>query len=115
MPAPIDLTKRNLEGWKALHLDEERTLEKGKRYWVCECKSCGRIKSVLAGNLLTGKSKSCNCMQGRASRQNSPFMNEGAQRAHDEYRIIERGGKRLYSPRAAAEHMDQSQTSAAVG
>lgn len=36
------------------------------RYWVCRC-SCGRTKEIFAGNLTSGKTKSCGCLNSEYS------------------------------------------------
>lgn len=41
----------------------------GNVYWWCEC-DCGEIWLVQRGNLTSGGTKSCGCLQRQASRQN---------------------------------------------
>jgi hypothetical protein len=109
MPAPIDLTKHPLEGWEVLRLDKKRSEEKGVRYWRCRCKACGRKKSVQAGLLLSGKSKSCGCLMGRASCRNSPFTKGRAKLAHAEAVVKVIDGREFYAPRKAARYAGVSQ------
>ena len=56
----IDLTGRRFGRLTVLEKDDERTKD-GNTYWKCKCQ-CGNIKSVLVGNLTSGKTKSCGCL-----------------------------------------------------
>ena len=38
------------------------SMEKGTRQWFCRC-DCGNMKTVRAGNLRTGNTKSCGCLR----------------------------------------------------
>lgn len=55
-----DITGMCFNEWTALYKDEKRNLNDkyNQIYWICKC-SCGKIKSVNFGNLVSGKSKSC--------------------------------------------------------
>lgn len=56
----VDLTGKKFTDWTVISLDEPKTKEKRESYWVCKCK-CGTIKTLLGGNLRSGKSTSCGC------------------------------------------------------
>ena len=43
---------------KALYIDEEKTHNEKRTYWVCQC-SCGEIRSVDITNLKSGNSTTC--------------------------------------------------------
>lgn len=53
--------------WKVLRASATY-VKRGVRYprWVCKC-SCGIIKSVLAWNLASGKTRSCGCLSRMAA------------------------------------------------
>lgn len=57
-----DLTGQHINRWTVLKRDPER---KGRTYWLCQC-DCDpkgeRIKSIESGNLTSGRSKSCGCL-----------------------------------------------------
>ena len=58
MPSKIDRTGQVFGKLTVLEQDFEKTKEKGEVYWRCQCE-CGRIKSIKAGNLSSGATKSC--------------------------------------------------------
>lgn len=49
-------------------LDEEKTKNKKKTYWFCQC-LCGNIKSIAASSLKSGASKSCGCLRNEKMRE----------------------------------------------
>jgi hypothetical protein len=56
-----DLTGKRFGFWTVLKVDKVVKEPGATRYfWLCEC-DCGTIKSVGAGSLRGGKSKSCGC------------------------------------------------------
>lgn len=57
MPARIDLTGRKFGRFTVVAYDRS---DDKKVWWRCVCE-CGVSKSVRAGDLLSGKSKSCGC------------------------------------------------------
>ena len=57
----------NLEDQVFHHLTVEKYL--GKTKYLCHCK-CGNKTEVKAGNLRTGNTKSCGCLQSEITRQN---------------------------------------------
>lgn len=58
MPPKIDRTGQVFGKLTVLEQDFEKTKEKGEVYWRCQCE-CGRIKSIKAGSLSRGSTKSC--------------------------------------------------------
>lgn len=57
---PNDLTGRKFGKLTVRCLDEERTAQTHRGYWICDCK-CGGVKSVRSDALLGGKTTSCGC------------------------------------------------------
>lgn len=58
MTALIDLT-----GWKFTRFTVIRRVERGQRtFWLCRC-DCGKKRVVAGGNLRSGNSASCGCLQ----------------------------------------------------
>lgn len=55
----------DLSGQRYGHLTviERDTSKKGATYWKCRC-DCGKIKSVRAGDMRSGKTISCGCANG---------------------------------------------------
>lgn len=55
-----DLTGKKFSHLTVLGYDEQRSREKGKSYWVCECDCDSHtIMSVLGSNLITGNTTKC--------------------------------------------------------
>lgn len=59
-----DLTGRRFHWLKVLEGTDQGMA--GHRLWLCEC-SCGRHKLIKAKYLLTGKTRSCGCLQRKVS------------------------------------------------
>lgn len=55
-----DLTNKHFGKLIAKFIDKELTSKTQKVYWVCECE-CGRIKSIQANSLVSGRTISCGC------------------------------------------------------
>jgi hypothetical protein len=49
---------------------------KGYKKWLCEC-DCGNKKAVLATHLVSGKIKSCSCLQKRNGKEHPNFKGHG--------------------------------------
>ena len=62
----IDLTGRQFESLTVLELSEQRD-SAGARMWKCAC-CCGGVTYASSNKLLSGKKKSCGCMQRRPRR-----------------------------------------------
>lgn len=60
MPRANDLTGQVFGRLTVIRLSEKRG-NKGQRYWDCKC-SCGSTKTIWAGSLQNGDSKSCGCL-----------------------------------------------------
>jgi len=65
MPRAIDLTGRRFGRWTVLEYSHSAGVPK-KRYWLCKC-DCGTVRNVASGDLLSGRSKSCGCLQREAA------------------------------------------------
>ena len=65
----IDLTSRQFDSLTVLALSERQD-SAGARMWKCACR-CGAITYASSNKLLSGKKKSCGCMQ-RQSRRSPP-------------------------------------------
>jgi hypothetical protein len=65
-----DLTGKKFNRLTVLRLDKERTRNDKywRVFWICECE-CGKIKSVVAGGLRSGSTKSCGCWKLENSRE----------------------------------------------
>jgi len=61
-----------------------------KQYmWMCRC-DCGNLTEVRVGNIRTGRTKSCGCLNKRIG-QNSPNFKHGlALKSHPEYKRYQR-------------------------
>lgn len=61
-----DLTGQKFGRWTVLEKDlnyrKEHNLKNQETYWKCQCE-CGTIKTIVRGNLINGKSKSCGCLR----------------------------------------------------
>ncbi len=58
-PRFIDLTGKKFSRWTVVKYDGKRG---PAHYWKCKCR-CGNVKSVYGGNLVNGKSQSCDCLR----------------------------------------------------
>ena len=56
----LDITGQKYGKFTVLYYDEEKSKEKGRSYWVCQCE-CGTIKSVQLNELRSGSTISCGC------------------------------------------------------
>lgn len=66
-----DLTGQRFGRWRVLELAERRV--SGNRiavYWKCQC-DCGTVKIIRGGNLKTGNSKSCGCINAERNYTNN--------------------------------------------
>lgn len=72
-PCFVDHTGKKFGRLTALHSDPAR-----REHWICRC-SCGAEKSVSAGSLVSGRTKSCGCLARELSAartgENNPHWN----------------------------------------
>ena len=69
----IDLTGHVYNRLTVIERDFSRT---GGTYWLCKCE-CGNIKSIFAGNLKRGVTKSCGCYNSEIARKNASKQKHG--------------------------------------
>jgi len=86
-PAAKDLTGKRFGQLTVVRFEENRD---GRYMWRCRCE-CGKETVVLQQNLLSGKTKSCGCLQNRIILDNMQFI-EGTSVAR-----IKASGKTLSS------------------
>ena len=60
MPRIIDLTNQIFDQLTVLELDEEKSKQKHRKWWICKC-SCNKIISVASDKLRSGHTTSCGC------------------------------------------------------
>lgn len=65
-----------------------------EKYYTCRC-DCGKIKTVLKGNLLYGKTKSCGCYQKEMAIK-ANLLPENRRKLHDIFRHMK---SRCYDPK----------------
>lgn len=63
----IDLAGRRFVRWTVLALSPTFVVGAGAVLWRCRC-ACGTESDVTAGNLLSGKSRSCGCLAAEEAR-----------------------------------------------
>lgn len=68
----------------------------GCAHWLCKC-DCGNTKTVLAGNLTSGKTRSCGCLQRKRASKSSKSHGGSQTRL---YRIWKGMKNRCCNPRA---------------
>ena len=87
---PNDLTDRVFGKLKVRCLDEERTAQTHRGYWICDCE-CGGSKSIRSDALLSGKTTSCGCVLAASRhRPNTAIMNDLTDREFGSLKVIER-------------------------
>lgn len=59
MSAFIDLTKQKF--YRLTVVSRTKNNKSGRTQWKCQC-SCGNIKTVASGDLISGNTKSCGCL-----------------------------------------------------
>ena len=59
-----DLTNKTFNSLLVLRLDPDKTKQKGRAWWMCQC-VCDKIVSRRADYLMSGKAKSCGCQHPR--------------------------------------------------
>ena len=69
-PILDDLTDKQFGFWKVLDKSNKAN------YWNCLCLNCGTKKEVFRGNLTSGKSKSCGCINSWGETQISYLLNK---------------------------------------
>lgn len=76
-------SERNLKGRKfGLLKVVSRCFDKTDgEYWNCDCK-CGKTTTVLVGNLLSGKTKSCGCLQKQRAKETNAKHGESRTRLY---------------------------------
>ena len=87
---PNDLTDIVFGKLKVRCLDEERTAQTHRGYWICDCE-CGGSKSIRSDALLSGKTTSCGCVLAASRhRPNTAIMNDLTDREFGSLKVIER-------------------------
>lgn len=87
---PNDLTDRVFGKLKVRCLDEERTAQTHRGYWICDCE-CGGSKSIRSDALLSGRTTSCGCVLAASRhRPNTAIMNDLTDREFGSLKVIER-------------------------
>lgn len=89
MPAALELTGKKFGMLTALRRTGKFTPAR-QHIWECIC-DCGKISETRVGNLTSGRSKSCGCLQRRKGKD-SPQWKHGLsqQRGTEEYKIYQR-------------------------
>ena len=65
-----DLSGQTFDRLKVICLDEEKTKEKKKTYWKCECE-CGNTTSTRTDWLTSKRAKSCGCLRSEIIKEHS--------------------------------------------
>lgn len=96
MPRQVeDLTGKKFNRWKVLHFHERR---RSHTMWWCRC-HCGTERSVWAGDLKNGGSKSCGCWNIESSRRRATKHGGSKTRLYEVWQGIM---KRCYNKRCPA-------------
>ena len=69
MGRKLDLTNQIYGRLLVIIMDWYRTNLTGRTYWFCQCE-CGNIISVYLGNLRSGNTESCGCLQKEKASEN---------------------------------------------
>jgi len=80
MPASIDITGQKYNMLTALYKTGRQT-ENKQYFWLCKC-DCGNTTEVRIGNIRTGRTKSCGCLNLRTSSE-SPAYKHGRSRTRE--------------------------------
>lgn len=89
MPKSIDITNQKYNMLTALYKTGRQT-ENKQYYWMCKC-DCGNLTEVRVGNIRTGRTKSCGCLNNRKG-SDSPNFKHGLSQNRDsaEYKRYQR-------------------------
>ena len=89
MPAFIDIANKKYNMLTALYKTGRQT-ENKQYYWMCKC-DCGNLTEVRGGNIRTGRTKSCGCLNKRTGKD-SPNFKHGLSQNRDtaEYKRYQR-------------------------
>lgn len=72
-----NLIGKKINRLTVLYIDEEKTREKHKTYWICKCE-CGNTKSINHNQIISGHTKSCGCYwKEQTSGENSHYWKGG--------------------------------------
>jgi hypothetical protein len=88
MPASIDITSQKYNMLTALYKTGRQT-ENKQYYWMCRC-DCGTLTEVRVGNIRTGRTKSCGCLNKRTGQDSPNFKHGLALKSHPEYKRYQR-------------------------
>jgi hypothetical protein len=88
MPASIDITNQKYNMLTALYKTGRQT-ENKQYYWMCRCE-CGNLTEVRVGNIRTGRTKSCGCLNKRKGEDSPNFKHGLALKSHPEYKRYQR-------------------------
>lgn len=94
MPKVIDLTGKSFE---RIFVISYFGAVNSHREWLCKC-SCGKIKLIRAGHLLSGSVKSCGCLNDELRIARSTRHGEAIGKRSKEYRVWESIKRRCYKP-----------------
>lgn len=90
--ARIDLTGKRFGMLTVLSYSHTKN---NSTYWLCRC-DCGNTKTVLAGNLVGSRTKSCGCQQRKMAAEHNKSHGESKTRL---YRIWKNMRNRCYNPK----------------
>ena len=66
-----------------------RQTENKQYYWMCRCE-CGNLTEVRVGNIRTGRTKSCGCLNKRKDTDSPLFKHGLSKKSHPEYKRYQR-------------------------
>lgn len=98
MVAALDLTGKKFGRLTARRFDEEKSAEKGRRHWLCDCR-CGGTTSVEAGCLVSGNTRSCGCLLKEHFKKKVAFKKGEVSEAYRAKERINHSGEDYLSPR----------------
>lgn len=75
------LNKKDISGQRfgklvALYIDEEKSKERKRLYWWCQCDCNSPLKSIDGASLRSGNTQSCGCVQKEKIKQRSKKYNK---------------------------------------
>lgn len=88
-PEPKDLSEKSFNDLDVLYIDDTKPSGCGKHtYWICQCRKCGKSRSIRSSDLINGTAKDCGC--GKSERASNGRFRDLSNKTFGNLEVIER-------------------------